>query len=337
MLLTPGLRLAQYQIVAPLGSGGMGEVYRARDTRLDRDVAIKVMADHVASDPTMRHRFETEAKSIASLSHPNILAIYELAFFDGFPVAVMELLEGETLRSRLRKGAIGWREAARIGSAIADGLSAAHGKGVVHRDLKPENIFLTSDEGVKILDFGLALQRLQLTEGATEAGTVARTALGVVLGTFGYMSPEQVLGERVDGRSDIFAAGCLIYEMLSGTRLFNGGTPQEIVASLMHNSRPMLSSSFDPLAPPELRTVVSRCVERDRERRFASGQDLALALRSLLSGSAAGTTGRRPRARGKSLAVLPFLNPRAIHRSSTSPTGSPKASSTACRSCRESG
>ena len=309
MLLTPGLRLAQYEIVGPLGSGGMGEVYRARDTRLDREVAIKVMADHVAADPAMRHRFETEARSIASLSHPNILAIYEMAFFDGFPVAVMELLEGETLRSRLRKGAIGWREAVRIGSAIADGLAAAHGKGIVHRDLKPENIFLTSDEGVKILDFGLALQRLQLTEGATEAGTVARTALGVVLGTFGYMSPEQVLGERVDGRSDIFAVGCLIYEMLSGSRLFNGATPQEVVASLMHDSRPMLSSTFDPLAPPELRTVVSRCVERERDRRFASGQDLALALRSLLSGSSVSTTGRRARARGKSLAVLPFLNP----------------------------
>jgi serine/threonine protein kinase len=211
MLLTPGLHLAQYQIIGPLGSGGMGEVYRARDMRLDRDVAIKVMADHIASDPGMRHRFETEAKSIAALSHPNILSIYELAFFEGFPVAVMELLEGETLRSRLKKGAIGWRDAVRIGSAIADGLAAAHTKGVVHRDLKPENIFLTSDDGVKILDFGLALQRLQLTEGATEAATMARTAHGVVLGTFGYMSPEQVLGERVDGRSDIFGAGCLIY------------------------------------------------------------------------------------------------------------------------------
>jgi serine/threonine protein kinase len=215
----------------------MGEVYRARDTRLERDVAIKVMADHIASDPGMRHRFETEAKSVAALSHPNILSIYELAFFDGFPVAVMELLEGETLRSRLKKGAMGWREAVRIGGALADGLAAAHAKGVVHRDLKPENVFLTSDEGVKILDFGLALQRLHLTEGATEAGAIARTAQGVVLGTFGYMSPEQVLGERVDGRSDIFAAGCLIYEMLTGRRLFNGATPQEIIASLMHSIR----------------------------------------------------------------------------------------------------
>jgi serine/threonine protein kinase len=309
MLLNPGLRLAQYEIVAPLGSGGMGEVYRARDTRLGREVAIKVMADHVASDPGMRHRFETEARSVASLSHPNILSIYELAFFDGFPVAVMELLEGETLRSRMKKGAMGWREAVRIGGAIADGLSAAHAKGVVHRDLKPENIFLTSDGGVKILDFGLALQRLQLTEGATEAGTVAKTALGVVLGTFGYMSPEQVLGERVDGRSDIFAAGCLIYEMLSGSRLFQGATPQEIIASLMHDSQPVVST-FDPLAPQELRSVVSRCVERNKEGRFASAGDLAIALRSMLSGSAVtGSASRRPRPRGKSLAVLPFLNP----------------------------
>jgi serine/threonine protein kinase len=308
MLLAPGLRLAQYEIVAPLGSGGMGEVYRARDTRLERDVAIKVMADHIASDPGMRHRFETEAKSVAALSHPNILSIYELAFFDGFPVAVMELLEGETLRSRLKKGAMGWREAVRIGGALADGLAAAHAKGVVHRDLKPENVFLTSDEGVKILDFGLALQRLHLTEGATEAGAIARTAQGVVLGTFGYMSPEQVLGERVDGRSDIFAAGCLIYEMLTGRRLFNGATPQEIIASLMHDSLPILLP-FDPLAPQELRSIVSRSVERDRDRRFASAQDLAIALRSMLSGTAAGAPGRRPRPRGKSLAVLPFLNP----------------------------
>ena len=309
MLLTAGLRLAQYEIIAPLGSGGMGEVYRARDTRLDREVAIKVMAEHIAADPQMRSRFESEARSIASLSHPNILSIYELAFFEGVPVAVMELLEGETLRSRLKKGAIGWRDAVRIGCALADGLSAAHARGVVHRDLKPENVFLTADEGVKILDFGLALQRLQLSEGATEAGTLARTAQGVVIGTFGYMSPEQVLGERVDGRSDIFAAGCVIYEMLSGRRLFDGATPQEIIASLMHDSLPVLSS-FDPLAPQELRAIVSRCVDRNRDRRFASAQDLSLALRSMLSGSAALTgTGRRPRPRGKSLAVLPFLNP----------------------------
>ncbi len=308
MQLIPGFRLAQYEVVGPLGAGGMGAVFRARDTRLGRDVALKVMADHIASDPAMRDRFESEARAIAALSHPNVLGIYELAFFDGHPVAVMELLDGETLRSRLLKGALGWREAVRIGHAIAEGLVAAHAKGLVHRDLKPENVFLTSDNGVKILDFGLALQRLELSEGVTQGATVARTAAGIVLGTLGYMSPEQVLGERVDGRSDIFATGCLIYEMLSGRPLFHGGTPQEVVASLMHDSRPVLTA-FDPLAPPELRAVVSRAVERDRERRFASAQDLCMALQSLMSGSGVTTGDRKPRVRGKSLAVLPFLNP----------------------------
>src|SRR4051794_18060617 len=143
MSLQPGLRLAQYEILSPLGSGGMGDVYRARDLRLARDVAIKVMAEHIASDPEMRQRFETEARAVAALSHPNILSIYELAIVDGLPVAVMELLEGETLRERLKKGSIGWREAVRIGAAIADGLAAAHSRGVIHRDLKPENVFLT--------------------------------------------------------------------------------------------------------------------------------------------------------------------------------------------------
>ncbi len=308
MPLTAGFRLAQYQIVSPLGSGGMGEVYRARDLRLDRDVAIKVMAEHIASDPEMRQRFETEAKAVAALSHPGILSIYELAVVDGVPVAVMELLEGETLRERLKKGAIGWRGAAQFGAAIAEGLSAAHAKGVIHRDLKPENVFLTSDGAVKILDFGLALQRLDAVGGAANDPTIAHTAQGVVLGTFGYMSPEQVLGGRVDGRTDIFAAGCVIYEMLSGRRLFTGATPQEVVAHVVHGT-PAELSAFDPLAPPEFRAVVARCVERDPARRFESAQDLAMALRALLTGSASmPASGRRPRVRGKSLAVLPFVN-----------------------------
>jgi serine/threonine protein kinase len=304
MSLSPGQRFAQYEIVSPLGSGGMGEVYRARDLRLDREVAVKVMAEHVAADPEMRRRFETEAKAVAALSHPSILSIYELIVIDGVPVAVMELLEGETLRRRLSHGALEWQEAVRIGGAIASGLAAAHAKGVVHRDLKPDNVFLTSGGLVKILDFGLALQRL---DDATAAATVARTAQGVVLGTLGYMSPEQVLGERVDGRSDIFAAGCILYEMLTGRRLFTGATPQEIVASLMHDSARQLEP-FDAVAPAELRAIVSRAIERDRDRRFATAQDLAMALHSLLSGSAAAVPARRARARGKSLAVLPFVN-----------------------------
>jgi eukaryotic-like serine/threonine-protein kinase len=301
MALTKGQRLAQYEILSPLGSGGMGEVYRARDLRLDREVAIKVMADHVAADPEMRRRFETEARAVAALSHPGILSIYELVVVEGIPVAVMELLEGETLRQRLRRGPLEWREAVRIAADVAEGLAAAHAKGVVHRDLKPDNVFLTSAGLVKILDFGLALQRLDA------AATIAQTAQGVILGTFGYMSPEQVLGERVDGRSDVFAAGCVLYEMLTGRALFTGATPQEIIAGVMH-SRTGEIGDFDPAAPSELRVIVARAIERDPARRFQSAQDLGMALRGLLTGSSTSGVTRRPRTRGKSLAVLPFVN-----------------------------
>jgi serine/threonine protein kinase len=302
MVLTPGSRLAQYEIVSAVGSGGMGVVYRARDTRLNRDVALKVMAPHIASDPTMRTRFETEARAVASLTHPGILSIYELAVADGVPFAVMELLEGRNLRERIAAGPLPWREAVEIGAAIADGLAAAHAKGVVHRDLKPENVFLTTDGHVKILDFGLALQRL----GGSDGSTIAHTAAGIVLGTFGYMSPEQVTDSHVDGRTDIFALGCLLYEMLTGRQLFTGVTPQELIAKLLHESAPDLSS-FDPLAPPELRAIVARMVERDPARRFDSAMAVAAALRDLMSSSAVRMP-RVSRARGKSLAVLPFVN-----------------------------
>jgi eukaryotic-like serine/threonine-protein kinase len=307
MSLSAGSRLAQYEIVEPIGSGGMGVVYRGRDSRLGRDVALKVMAAHIAADPEMRRRFETEARAVAALSHPNIRSIHELAVVDGVPVAVMELLEGETLRMRLKRGALTWRESVETAAAIADGLSAAHTRGIIHRDLKPENVFLTTDGGVKILDFGLALQRLD--QPSSEGPTVAATAQGVVLGTFGYMSPEQVTGERVDARSDIFALGCVLYEMMSGRALFTGSTPQEIIARLLHDSVPELVA-FDPLAPSELRPILSRCVDRVTTRRFESAQDVAMALRALLTGSAAvGTAGSKRRAaRGKSLAVLPFVN-----------------------------
>jgi len=305
--LSAGARLAQYEIIEPIGSGGMGEVYRARDPRLDRDVAIKVMAPHVAADPEMRRRFETEARAIAALSHPSILAIHELAVVDGVPVAVMELLEGQTLRARIKQGPLAWRDAVRIGAAIADGLAAAHARGVIHRDLKPENVFLTNDGAVKILDFGLALRRLELPALTGDGPTLVRTAPHVVLGTLGYMSPEQVTGERVDGRSDIFALGCVLYEIVSGRALFGGSTPQEIVAQLMHDRVSELSD-FDAAAPRELRPIVARCLERVPARRFESANDLAMALRVLVSGSAPVGAGRRPRTRGKSLAVLPFVS-----------------------------
>ena len=306
MTLSAGTRLAQYEIVSPLGSGGMGDVYRARDLRLARDVALKVMAEHIAADPAMRQRFETEARAVAALSHPSILSIYELGAAEGRLFAVMELLEGQTLRARLAEGATPWREGVIIGASIADGLAAAHVKGVIHRDLKPENVFLTASGAVKILDFGLALQRLSAVDATAEL-TNARTAPGVVLGTFGYMSPEQISGGRVDGRSDIFAVGCVLYEALCGRKLFGGATPHEVIASVLHDSAADLSA-LDPAAPAELRTILSRCIDRSPARRFASADDLAMALRALLTASAARSASKRPRTRGKSLAVLPFVN-----------------------------
>ena len=303
MSLSPGTRLAQYEVTSPLGSGGMGEVYKARDLRLHRDVAIKVMAPHVAADPAMRGRFETEARAVAALSHPSIRSIHELAIADGVPFAVMELLEGETLRQRLERGPLAWRDAVTAAAAIADGLAVAHAKGIVHRDLKPENVFMTTDGSVKILDFGLALQRM----AAEEAVTAAHTATGLVLGTLGYMSPEQVTGEPVDGRSDIFAGGCLLYEMLTGAKLFGGLTPQETVANLLREG-PRNMKPLAAVAPAQLASVLARCLERRPERRFDSAAHLSAALRGLLTGSTPRSIGPGAKPRGKSLAVLPFLN-----------------------------
>jgi serine/threonine protein kinase len=301
-----GTRLAHYEVIDSIGAGGMGEVYRARDSRLGREVAIKVMADHIASDPNMRRRFETEARAVAALSHPSIISIYELAIVDNAPISVMELLQGEALRARLARGPMPWRDAVQIAAAVADGLAAAHARGIIHRDLKPENVYLTSDGGVKILDFGLAVLRPGAQTTGPDTPTIAATAQGVVLGTLGYMSPEQVSGEHVDGRSDIFSLGCMIFEMLSGRRLFTGSTPQEVIAGLMQHGVPPIGG-IDPLAPAELKAILARCLDRVPARRFESAQDLAMALRALLSGSLV-TTGARRRPRGKSLAVLPFVN-----------------------------
>jgi len=307
--LAPGFRIAQYEILESIGAGGMGEVYRARDSRLDREVAIKVMAPQVASDPDMRRRFETEARAIAALSHTSIVAIHELAVVNDMPVAVMELLQGQTLRARLKSGAVPWREAATIAASIADGLAAAHGRGIVHRDLKPENVFLTREGAVKILDFGLAMQR-SLPGLDTDGPTIAHTAPQVVLGTFGYMSPEQVTGDRVDARSDLFALGCVLHEMLSGRPRFDGSTPQEIIARLLHESGAR-TEVLTAAGPPALTSIVTRCTERLPARRFDSAADVALALRGLLSGTTVVTESRelrRTRGRSKSLAVLPFTN-----------------------------
>src|SRR6185503_12352117 len=235
MSLSTGQSLGPYTIQAPLGAGGMGEVYRARDARLNRDVAIKVIPPSVADNPAALARFEREAHAIAALSHPNILTIFDVGHSDGRPFAVMELLEGETLRARLAQGPLPVRKAVEIAALIARGLAAAHDKQIAHRDLKPENVFLTPTGGVKILDFGLA--RDTSADSALtrlESPTMApATTPGTVLGTVGYMAPEQVRGEPADQRSDIFALGCVLYEMLTGARAFARETAAETMAMIL--------------------------------------------------------------------------------------------------------
>jgi serine/threonine protein kinase len=227
MALTTGTRIGAYEIVGLIGAGGMGEVYRARDVRLHRDVAIKVIPDSVAADPVSRGRFETEARAVAALSHPNIIAIYDFSQDGATAYAVMELLDGRTLRQLLADGPVPLRKAIDCGVQIASGLAAAHARGIVHRDLKPENVFVTRDGRAKILDFGLARPTAPGVTSAT-AGTIAATytptSPGTVLGTVGYMSPEQVRGETVDQRSDIFSLGAILYELFSGQRAFSAAS-----------------------------------------------------------------------------------------------------------------
>ncbi len=314
MKLQSGAKILQYEIVEPIGAGGMGEVYRARDTRLDRDVAIKVLSDHLESDPEMRKRFEREARAVAALSHPGILSIHELAVVDGRSIAVMELLQGESLRARLhRAGPMPWRDAALLGAQTADALAAAHAKDIIHRDLKPENIFITPDGRPKILDFGLARSTHPLSgaDDVTHASD-AVTEPGRLMGTLGYMAPEQVRGLEVTTASDIFAFGCTLAEMVTGERPFNRPTPAETLAAILRDDPPNLTRAA-PDAPQEFTRVVGHCLEKGAADRFQSATDVALALRALLneSGSIEAPAPRRKSASRRttnSLAVLPFVN-----------------------------
>ncbi len=277
MPLTSGTKIGPYEIIAPLGAGGMGEVYRARDTRLGRDVAIKVLPEALARDADRLRRFETEARAVAALNHPNILSIHDIGTHDGAPYLVSECLEGQSLRQELSGGLLPLRRAVEYGTEIAQGLAAAHDKGIIHRDLKPENIFVTRDGRVKILDFGLA--KLARPEATSEGATLEAvpTSAGVVLGTVGYMSPEQVKGEAADARSDIFALGTILYEMLSGQRAFRRDTSAETMTAILKEDPPELSTTGKQISPAMDR-IVRRCLEKKPLQRFQSARDLAFNL-----------------------------------------------------------
>jgi tetratricopeptide (TPR) repeat protein len=258
----------------------MGEVYRARDTRLGREVAVKVLPEAFAGSPDRQARFEREARAVAALSHPNILAIHDYGTQGSVTYAVMELLEGETLRSRLAKGPLPWREAVEIGAAIADGLAAAHVKGIIHRDLKPEHLFLTADGRVKILDFGLVrMEQASNIQEETGPYVPAQTDLGVVMGTAGYMAPEQVRGQPADARSDLFSFGCVLYEMLTGRRAFQRETAAETMTAILHDEPPDPSHAGHPISA-ELGRLVRQCLAKTPNQRLQSARDLALALRA---------------------------------------------------------
>jgi eukaryotic-like serine/threonine-protein kinase len=292
MAIPAGTRLGPYEIVAPLGAGGMGEVYKARDTRLQRDVAIKVVPTAIALDAAALARFEREAQAVAALSHPNILAIHDVGHDAGTAFAVMELLSGRTLREVLSSGPLPVRKALDYGRQIADGLAAAHDRGIIHRDVKPENIFITTEGRAKLLDFGLArVQPVVSSAGETMLAN-GDTAPGTILGTIGYMAPEQVRGLAVDARTDIFAFGAVLYEMLGGTRAFGGDTPADTLSAILH-ADPQDVAALSGSANPGLDRIVRRALEKEPAQRFQSARDLGFALEAIatVSGSAPAVPG----------------------------------------------
>ena len=307
MPLKPGTTLGTYEILAMIGAGGMGEVYKARDSKLNRLVAIKVLPASLAADAALLARFDREAKAVAALSHPNVLGIHDIATEGGLTYAVMELLEGESLRDKLKGGALPPKRAIEIATELAQGLAAAHERGIVHRDVKPENIFLTKEGRVKVLDFGLAKQITPPKGAASNLATAALsevpngTGAGMLLGTVGYMSPEQVRGEAADQRADVFAFGVVLYEMLSGQRPFHGETAMHTMTAILDEEPAELTSSRGPM-PPALERLVNHCLEKQPEARFQSMKDVAYNLQNLstLSSDASGKTKALP-AQGLSL------------------------------------
>jgi len=290
MGLSSGTRLGPYEIAAPLGAGGMGEVYRARDTRLDRSVAIKILPEHLADKADAGERFEREARTISSLSHPNICQLHDIGTQDGVRYIVMELLEGETLADRLRRGPLPLEQVFRFGSEIAEGMHAAHRRGVVHRDLKPGNVMLTKS-GAKLMDFGLAKgvaatrpASAELTASLTSSHATPLTQQGTIVGTFQYMSPEQIEGKEADPRSDIFSLGAVLYEMVSGKRAFEGKTLVSVAASILEKE-PEPIRTLQPLTPTSLERVIQKCLAKDPDSRWQSAGDLASELKWIAEGS----------------------------------------------------
>src|ERR1700690_450806 len=290
MPLAPGTKLGPYEIQSPLGAGGMGEVYRAKDTRLDRTVAIKILPAHLSSDPVRKQRFEREAKTISSLNHPNICVLYDVGQQDGIDYLVMECIEGETLSKRLEKGALPLEQVLKYGTQIADALDKAHRSGVAHRDLKPGNIMLTPT-GAKLLDFGLAKPTAPLSSAETLTAATLNspvTEQGTIVGTFQYMSPEQIEGKELDGRSDLFSLGAVLYEMLTGQRAFPGKSPVSVASAILEKE-PTPISTVKPMTPPALDHAIRRSLAKEVERRWQSAPDLAGELQWITeAGSQAG-------------------------------------------------
>src|SRR5579862_7583648 len=302
MALTSGTKLGPYEIESPLGAGGMGEVYRAKDTRLDRTVAVKVLASHLSSSPELKQRMEREARTISSLNHPNICHLYDIGSQDGTDYLVMEFLEGETLAERLRKGALPLTESYKIAIAVAEALAVAHRSGIVHRDLKPGKVMLTQG-GAKLMDFGLAKPLgaqaaapgsgsapPSFTAAATLSGPSPLTPLttaGSIIGTIQYMSPEQIEGKEADARSDIFSLGAVLYEMATGKRAFQGKSHLSTASSILEKD-PDPISTVQPLAPKALEHTVQTCLAKDPEDRFQDAHDLKLQLQWLLGAGADG-------------------------------------------------
>jgi serine/threonine protein kinase len=317
MTFPPGTQFGPYEVLSLLGEGGMGQVYRGRDPRLGRDIAIKILAKESAHDQDALARFEREARAIASLSHPNILSIHDFGNEDGTIFVVTELLDGQTLRERIGDTPMNWRAAVDIGASICEGLAAAHGKSVVHRDLKPENIFLTTDGRLKILDFGLAQTDPLLAGTGDEASVptqVFQTAPGTVVGTIGYMAPEQLRGESVDATADIFSLGCILFEMVTARRPFQRTSGAATIAAILKEDieRDLLSE----FVPAEFQRVIEVCVEKTPGARFQSSRDLGLTLRAMASSSTVrgemlSSTFTRARRKSKSIesiAILPIRN-----------------------------